>query len=200
LIGLVQGGVLEIHPWGSRLDDLEKPDMIIMDLDPGDGVRWEEVIDAAGEVRERLKRSGLESFVKTSGGKGLHVVAPLKPNAEWEEVKAFTKGLADAMSADSPERFVATVTKSKRKGKILVDYLRNGRGATAVAPYSTRARDGAAVSMPLEWSELGPAIGPAYFTVMNAPPRLAALDADPWEDFWKAAAPLPGGKKSKRAA
>lgn len=200
LIGLVQGGVLEIHPWGSRLDDLEKPDMIIMDLDPGDGVRWDEVVDAAGEVRDRLKRSGLESFVKTSGGKGLHVVAPLKPAAGWEEVKAFTKALADSMSADSPERFLATVTKSKRKGKILVDYLRNGRGATAVAPYSTRARDGAAVSMPLEWSELGPAIGPAYFTVMNAPSRLAALDADPWEDFWKAAAALPGRKKSKRAA
>ena len=130
----------------------------------------------------------------------MHVVAPLKPSAEWDEVKAFTKALADAMSADSPERYVATVTKSKRKGKILVDYLRNGRGATAVAPYSTRARPGAAVSMPLEWGELSPAIGPDYFTVNNAPPRLAALDADPWEEFWNAAVPLPTGKKSKRAA
>lgn len=195
LIGLVQGGVLEIHPWGSRLDSLEKPDMIIMDLDPGDDVEWTEIIAAAGEVRERLRSAGLESFVKTSGGKGLHVVAPLKPAAEWDEVKAFTKALADAMSADSPARFVATVTKSKRKGKILVDYLRNGRGATAVAAYSTRARPGAAVSMPLDWSELGPAIGPAYFTVNNALPRLAALDADPWEDFWTAAVPLEVGKR-----
>ena len=200
LIGLVQGGVLEIHPWGSRLDDLEKPDMIIMDLDPGDGVEWTQIIEAAGEVRERLRNAGLEGFVKTSGGKGLHVVAPLKPSAEWDEVKAFTKALADAMSADNPERFVATVTKSKRKGKILVDYLRNGRGSTAVAPYSTRARPGAAVSMPLDWAELSPAIGPAYFTVNNAPPRLAALDVDPWQDFWKAAVPLSAGKKSKRAA
>ena len=200
LIGLVQGGALEIHPWGSRLDTLEKPDMIIMDLDPGDGVTWGEVIEAAGEVRERLRSAGLESFVKTSGGKGLHVVAPLKPDAEWEAVKAFTKALADAMSADSPERFVATVTKSKRKGKILVDYLRNGRGATAVAPYSTRARPGAAVSMPLDWGELSPAIGPAYFTVNNAPARIAALDADPWERFWTAAVPLRSVKSPKRAA
>lgn len=200
LIGLVQGGVLEIHPWGSRLESLEQPDMIIMDLDPGEQVDWADVIDAAGEVRKRLRSAGLESFVKTSGGKGLHVVAPLKPVAEWDEVKAFTKGIADAMSADSPERFVATVTKSKRKGKILVDYLRNGRGATAVAPYSTRARPGAAVSMPLDWSELSPAIGPAYFTVVNALPRLAALDTDPWADFWAAAVPLEGGKKSSRAA
>lgn len=200
LIGLAQGGVLEIHPWGSRLDALEQPDMIIMDLDPGDGVEWADIIAAAGEVRERLRGAGLESFVKTSGGKGLHVVAPLKPAAEWDEVKAFTKALADAMSADSPERFVATVTKSKRKGKILVDYLRNGRGATAVAPYSTRARPGAAVSMPLDWTELSPAIGPAYFTVNNAPPRLAALDTDPWEDFWTAAVPLTSGKKPRRVA
>ena len=200
LIGLVQGGVLEIHPWGSQLGNLEKPDMIIMDLDPGDGVEWAEIIEAAGEVRERLRKAGLESFVKTSGGKGLHVVAPLKPAAEWDEVKAFAKALADAMSEDTPERFVATVTKSKRRGKILVDYLRNGRGATAVAPYSTRARPGAAVSMPLDWGELGPAIGPAYFTVNNALPRLAALDADPWEDFWTAAVRLPNGKRSSRAA
>lgn len=200
LIGLVQGGVLEIHPWGSRLESLEQPDMIIMDLDPGEQVDWADVIEAAGEVRERLRSAGFESFVKTSGGKGLHVVAPLKPAAGWDEVKAFTKGIADAMSADNPERFVATVTKSKRKGKILVDYLRNGRGATAVAPYSTRARPGAAVSMPLDWSELSPAIGPAYFTVVNALPRLAALDTDPWADFWAAAVPLEGGKKSSRAA
>jgi bifunctional non-homologous end joining protein LigD len=149
-------------------------------------------------VRERFTQARLASFVKTSGGKGLHVVAPLQPKAEWDAVKSFAKAIADAMTADSPERFLATITKSKRKGKILVDYLRNGRGATAVAPYSTRARPGAAVSMPLDWSELSPAIGPAYFTVMNALPRLSALEADPWQDFWRAAAPLSG--KVKRAA
>ena len=140
LIGLVQAAVLEIHPWGAALPNLEQPDMIIMDLDPGEAVSWPEVIAAALEVRERLAAVGLASFVKTSGGKGLHVVAPLQPKAAWPAVKAFAKSIADAMAADSPARFVATITKSKRRGKILVDYLRNGRGATAVAPYSTRAR------------------------------------------------------------
>jgi bifunctional non-homologous end joining protein LigD len=116
-------------------------------------------------------------------------VAPLRPRAEWPEVKAFAKGIADAMTSDSPDRFVATVTKAKRKGKTLVDYLRNGRGATAVAPYSTRARPGAAVSMPLAWDELSPAIGPDYFTIENAPSRIAGT-VDPWQDFWRAAHPL----------
>ncbi len=198
LLGLVQGGVLEIHPWGAQFGDLERPDFINMDLDPGPGVSWAGVIEAAREVRERLRAAGLESFVKTSGGKGLHVVAPLKPRAEWDEVKAFAKSIATAMASDSPERYVATVTKSKRKGKTLIDYLRNGRGATAVAPYSTRARPGATVSMPLDWSELGDEIGPDHFTVMNAPARLENLDADPWADFWRAAKPL-GGKARKAA-
>ena len=195
LLGLVQGGVLEIHPWGSQLGDLDRPDFINMDLDPGPDVAWSEVIEAAIEVRERLKAARLTSFVKTSGGKGLHVVAPLEPRADWNAVKAFAKGLADAMASDSPQRYVATVTKSKRLGKTLIDYLRNARGSTAVAPYSTRARPGAAVSMPLDWSELSPAIGPDYFTVENALPRIAALGADPWEDFWKAAVPLGGRTK-----
>ncbi|QDA36909.1 DNA ligase D (plasmid) [Paracoccus liaowanqingii] len=195
LIGLVQGGTLEVHPWGSQLGDLERPDIITMDLDPGSGVSWTQIIEAAVEVRDRLKAAGLESFVKTSGGKGLHVVAPLTPKAQWDEVKAFTKGIAQAMAADSPERYVATVSKAKRGGKTLIDYLRNGRGATAVAPYSTRARLGAAVSMPLDWSELGPAIGPDHFTVNNAVARISSTP-DPWADFWKAAVPLtkPGRK------
>lgn len=195
LIGLVQAAVLEIHPWQATADDLERPDQIVMDLDPGDGVEWQQVIDAAREIRTRLADAGLESFVKTSGGKGLHVVAPLKPTAGWEEVKTFTRKLAESMAADSPDDFVATITKSKRKGKILVDYLRNQRGATAVAPYSTRARAGAPVAMPLAWDELSPAIGPAYFTVANAVTRLANLKSDPWEEFRKAQAPLVGEDK-----
>ncbi|GGE53685.1 ATP-dependent DNA ligase [Agaricicola taiwanensis] len=188
LMGLVQSATLEIHPWGSTVANWEKPDTIIMDLDPGDGVSWEAVIEAAHEVRARLEDAGLTAFVKTSGGKGLHVVAPLKPKAEWPEVKAFTKAIAEAMAFDGPDRYVATITKSKRKGKILVDYLRNQRGATAVAAYSTRARPGAAVSAPLAWDELSPGIGPAYFTVENMPTRLSALSADPWDGFRKAAA------------
>lgn len=200
LISLVQAGALEIHPWGSTLASLEQPDMIVMDLDPGEGVPWEEVVAAAREVHERLEAAGLSSFVKTSGGKGLHVTAPLKPRAEWDAVKAFAKGLAEQMAADSPERYVAVITKSKRRGRILVDYLRNGRGATAVAPYSTRARPGAAVSMPLAWNEIGAGIGPAYFTVANTPTRLANLTSDPWADFRGSAAPLPAGSRPRRRA
>lgn len=200
LIGLVQSAVLEIHPWGSTVKDWEHPDIIIMDLDPGDGVPWESVIEAAHETRRRLEEAGLNAFVKTSGGKGLHVVAPVKPKAAWPEVKAFTKGIADAMAADSPDRYVSTITKSKRTGKILIDYLRNQRGTTAVAPYSTRARPGAAVSMPLEWSELTSGIGPAYFTVLNTPIRVAAYKSDPWADFRAAAVPIEKPKpRSKKA-
>ncbi|WP_020187002.1 DNA ligase D [Methylopila sp. 73B] len=200
LLGLVQGGVLEIHPWGSALKDLERPDMIILDLDPGDGVGWDRVIEAAQEAKARLEAAGLAAFVKRSGGKGLHVVAPLEPRADWPQAKAFTKAIAEAMAKDDPKAYVATVSKAKRSGKILIDYLRNGRGQTAVAPYSTRARPGAAVSAPLAWDELGPAIGPAYFTVQNMPQRLAALDKDPWAGFWKAAKPLPetGSSGSRR--
>jgi bifunctional non-homologous end joining protein LigD len=199
LIGLVQAAVLEIHPWGSMIGNWETPDMIIMDLDPGLDVAWSKVIAAAEETAERLRQTGLVPFVKTSGGKGLHIVCPLVAKADWPAVKAFTKGIADAMAADSPDRYVSTITKSKRRGKILIDYLRNQRGSTAVAPYSTRARPGAAVSMPLSWEELSPAIGPDYFTVLNVPTRLAALRSDPWADFRKAAEPLrEASAKTKR--
>lgn len=187
LMGLVQSAALEIHPWGALASDWERPDMLTMDLDPGEGVEWPAVIEAAQEVRARLQDAGLVAFVKSSGGKGLHVVAPLQPGARWAEVKAFTKSIAGAMADDSPGRYVATIAKSKRVGRILIDWLRNQRGATAVAPYSPRARPGAAVSMPLAWDELDPGIGPDHFTVENAPTRLAALAADPWQDFRQAA-------------
>ncbi len=198
LAGLVQAGALEIHPWGSTLADWERPDTIVMDLDPGEDVSWGSLIEAAKVVRERLAAEGLAAFVKTSGGKGLHVVSPLKPEADWPEVKAFTKRIADAMAADSPNRYVATIAKAKRKGKILVDYLRNQRGMTAVAAYSTRARSGAAVSMPIEWDELEAGIGPASFTVANAPARLASLARDPWANFRAAAAPIAASKGRRR--
>ncbi|MFG1350374.1 DNA ligase D [Xanthobacter autotrophicus] len=193
LTALVQGAALEIHPFGATVADWERPDTLIMDLDPGEGVIWPDVIACAQEVRARLNAVGLAAFVKTSGGKGLHVCAPLKPEADWTVLKAFTKEMAQAMAADSPELYVATIAKAKRKGRILIDYLRNQRGATAVAPYSTRARPGAAVSMPLSWDELTPQIGPQHFTALNAPTRLAHLAHDPWGDFRKAAVPLPKG-------
>ncbi|CAN7475382.1 DNA ligase D [Neorhizobium tomejilense] len=198
LLGLVQGATLEIHPWGSNLEDWEKPDMVNIDLDPGEGVSWTDIIAAAHEVKRRFEDMGLVAFVKTSGGKGLHVVAPVKQKAEWPEVKAAMKALADGMAADDPDKYVSTITKSKRSGKILIDYLRNGRGNTAVAPYSTRARAGAPVSMPITWDELGGAIGPSYFTVNNAPARIAQQTNDPWGDFRKAEAPIEFKGKKKR--
>lgn len=194
LIALVQGGALEIHTWQSSLDDLEHPDQIVMDLDPGEGVAWAAVLDGAREVKDRLEAAGLTAFVKTSGGKGLHVVAPLKPTraAGWDAVKDFAAAMARTMAAEDPDRYVATITKAKRTGKILIDYLRNGRNNTAIVAYGTRARPGAPVSMPLAWDELGPETGPARFTVANAPERVANTP-DPWADFRRAERPLPKG-------
>ena len=198
LIGLVQGGALEIHTWQSTLADLEHPDQIVMDLDPGEGVTWEAMIAAAREVRDRLEAAGLAGFVKTSGGKGLHVVAPLEPSeaAGWDAVKAFSEAMAKAMAGDDPDRYVATIAKAKRTGRILIDYLRNGRNNTAIVAYGTRARAGAPVSMPLAWDELGPDIGPAHFTVANAPARVADTP-DPWADFRRAAVPLDAVRRRK---
>src|SRR3954466_3118309 len=141
------------------------------------------MIEAALEVRERLGQFGLQSFVKTTGGKGLHVVFPLLPKADWETVKAFAQRLSESMAADAQDRFTANMTKKVRKGRIYVDYLRNGMGATAVGAYSTRARPGAAVSTPIGWDELGPSIRANHFTIENLPKRLAFLDPDPWREL-----------------
>jgi bifunctional non-homologous end joining protein LigD len=186
LLALVQGNVLEIHPWGSSLSELERPDRLIFDLDPGEEVAWVAVIEAALEVRARLLSAfKLESFVKTTGGKGLHVIVPLIPSMEWERAKALCKDVADAMTADSPQRYVAHMAKGARKGRVFVDYLRNGRGATAVAAYSTRARSGAAISTPLDWSELSEAVKSDHFRLSNIGRRLDNLHRDPWESFFE---------------
>ncbi|MBY3489839.1 non-homologous end-joining DNA ligase [Rhizobium laguerreae] len=190
LVALVQSAALEIHPWGTTADNWETPDMITMDLDPGEDVVWSAVISAALELKTRLEARGLAAFVKTSGGKGLHVVTPLAPKAGWAEVKDFAHSLAESMSADTPEKYLATATKAKRGGHIYIDYLRNGRGNTAVAAYSTRARSGAPVSMPLDWSELNEVSGPAAFTLGNVPGRLETQPRDPWGNFFDAAVPL----------
>jgi bifunctional non-homologous end joining protein LigD len=190
LISLVQASVLEIHVWGAKIADIERPDGITFDLDPAPEVAWPDVIAAAFEVRERLEKLGLQSFVKTTGGKGLHVHAPLKPHAGWPEVKDFAHKLARAMAKDSPQRYLATASKSARRGRIFIDYLRNGRGATAVVAYSARARAGAAVSTPLVWDELGPEMRPDRFTVANLLNRLANID-DPWRDMRRSARRLP---------
>jgi bifunctional non-homologous end joining protein LigD len=191
LIALVQAGVLEIHPWGSTLADIERPDRLIFDLDPGPGVDWPAVIAAAHAVRDLLGELGLASFVKTSGGKGLHVVAPLTPRADWSEAKEFSHALALLLEKTDPARYIANMAKARRKGRIFVDYLRNGRGATAVAAYSTRGRPGAAISTPITWDELTPKLGPAAFTLKNLPARLKRLKQDPWAEFEAARKPLP---------
>lgn len=189
LVALVQGAALEIHTWQASRADLERPDQIVMDLDPGEGVSWQAIVAAAREIRVRLEAAGLAAFVKTSGGKGLHVLAPLVPGAGWDAVKGFTDRMAHAMSADAPERYVATVSKAERAGRILIDYLRNGRNNTAVVAWGVRARPRAPVSMPLDWGELDATAGADHFTVSNAPSRLDA--PDPWSEFRAAARPLP---------
>lgn len=182
LIALVQSGVLEVHVWGTTIDQLDLCDRLVFDLDPGPGVDWTSVIAAAREVRQRLDDLGLDSFVKTSGGKGLHVMAPVA-GAPWDEAKAFTHAVALEMAADSPDKFVAKMTKSLRAGRIFIDYLRNDRGATTVAAYSSRARKGAAVSTPIAWSELKPALTADRFTILNLRQRLSRLREDPWADI-----------------
>jgi bifunctional non-homologous end joining protein LigD len=202
LIALVQASVLEIHPWESKFDDLEAPDRLIFDLDPGEGVEWSDLVRAAREVRARLKDDGLESFVKTSGGKGLHVVAPIAPRSAWADAKAYCRAVAEALAAAAPDRLTATVAKRERSGRIYIDYLRNARGATAVAAYSTRARPEAGVSTPLAWSELDRIGRGDHFTLNNIDRRLQSLRADPWAGMAKAKQALPakklGSQRQKR--
>lgn len=183
LLELVQLGALELHPWASPERDIEKPDRIIFDLDPGPGVAWRDVADAALALRDRLEDLGLRSFVKTSGGKGLHILAPIRQGPPWDEAKEFARAVADAMARAEPGKFVAVAAKARRQGRIFVDYLRTGRGSTCVAAYSTRARPGAPVSAPLTWEELPRCTGAGQYTVENMPRRLVGLKDDPWAGF-----------------
>jgi bifunctional non-homologous end joining protein LigD len=185
LVALAQMDVLEIHPWGSQIDKLEAPDRVTIDLDPDEGLPWQRVAEAAIDVRDALSRIGLQSFAKTTGGKGLHVVIPLTPKLDWDEIKAFAKWVADSFVAQRPEDFTANMAKKARHGRIYIDYLRNGRGATAVGAYSPRARPGAPVSTPLSWEEVENEVRPQEFTVETVPRRLAALRADPWAEMDK---------------
>jgi bifunctional non-homologous end joining protein LigD len=185
LIGLVQMSVIEIHPSGATAENRDTPDRITFDLDPDEGLAWERVTEAAVDIREALLAIGLKSFAKTTGGKGLHVVVPLQPRLGWDEVKAFTKWVADQFVAQSPNRFTANMAKRARRGRIYIDYLRNSRGATAIGAYSPRAREGATVSTPLFWEEVEKSVRPEGFTVATVPQRLAALDKNPWAEIGK---------------
>jgi bifunctional non-homologous end joining protein LigD len=183
VISLVQMGVLEIHSWGSRADRIEQPDRLIVDLDPDPSVKFARLVEAAYEVRQFLQDLGLESFVKTTGGKGLHVVVPVSRRQEWDEMKEFCRLVAAAIVRAAPEHYTANMSKSARVGKIYVDYLRNGRGASAIVPYSTRARSGAPVAMPVAWEELRRLEAANQFNIQNAVERLRRQKTDPWAEI-----------------
>lgn len=180
LVALVQWGVVELHPWGSTAPKLDRPDRLIFDFDPDDGVRWKEIVDAVGVLRALLDDLGLQGFLKTTGGKGLHVVVPIRPTLDWTQAKGFTKAIADLLVDTFPDRFIATLSKAQRKGKIFIDYLRNAEGATAIAPYAIRARANAPVSTPIAWKELASDVRFDHFNVGTVPGRLRGLRQDPW--------------------
>ena len=185
LLALAQLGTLEIHTWGSRVDKPERPDVMVFDLDPDVGLGWERVALAAFAMRRKLHDIGLESFLKTTGGKGLHVVVPVERRLDWDDFKQFTKQVVEAMEKDEPHLYTTNMAKKARKGKIFLDYLRNGRNATFIAPYSPRARDGAPVAVPITWEELAHGVDPLAFTTASVPRRLATLQEDPWKDIYK---------------
>jgi bifunctional non-homologous end joining protein LigD len=185
LVSLAQWGVIEFHPWGSRVDRTDRPDVLIFDLDPNPDVKWEEVLGATFLVRDILENElDLESFVKTSGGKGLHVYVPIERYSDWDEAREFTKSVSEAVKRQNPSKFVTVSTKAKREGKIFIDYLRNGRGSTSVAPFSPRARECAPVSVPIGWHEISPDLRADQYTLENIFKRLGALKEDPWKNFF----------------
>jgi bifunctional non-homologous end joining protein LigD len=201
LIALVQLGVLEIHPWGALVDRPDRPDRIIFDLDPGEGLDFSAVAAAAHDVWGALRRRGLESFAKTTGGKGLHVVVPIERRCGWSEMKSFAKSVAVALAAEAPARYLTRIAKAERRGRIFIDYLRNDPTATAVAPYSSRARQGAPVATPLAWKEVAGELDPAGFTIKTVPRRLERLSAEPWADMpgLRQRLPASGGAARKAA-
>ena len=185
VVALAQMGIVEIHTWNSTADDIERPNRIVWDLDPGPEVSWKHIVAAARLVRDVLETLGLKAWVKTTGGRGLHVVVPLKPKRTVAECLEFSRALSEAVVATDPDRYTTTFAKAGRDRKILIDYLRNNRTNTSVCAFSTRARPGAAVSMPLAWDQLKDP--PARWTLLTVPQRLDRIRVDPWKDYWKSA-------------
>jgi bifunctional non-homologous end joining protein LigD len=190
LLTLVQFNAVEIHVWGAKNDRIEQPDRIVFDIDPDVGLDWSEVVDAARLVRRLLDELGLATFLKTTGGKGLHVVSPIRPQRRWDEIKQFCRDVVVLLQQLRPDRYVVNMSKAQRRGKIFLDYLRNDRGSTWVAPYSTRARPGATVSTPIDWKELGRLKSSAVFTLESIPRRLKSRRSDPWKDLARSAVSL----------
>ena len=185
IIALAQMDILEIHTWNTCKDHVEYPDRIVIDFDPGAQVPWRRVIDSARRVRALLHTLDLESFVKTTGGKGLHVVVPLAPRQDWQFCLEFARAIGEALERHDPELFTLKFGKSGRENRILIDYLRNNRTNTSIAAFSTRARDGAPVSVPIAWTELKESLDPRSFTVGSVPRRLKRLRKDPWAEYFK---------------
>ena len=183
LIGAAQMGTIELHTWNALVTSIEKPDRVVFDLDPDPALGWDRMIDAAKLTRDLLRELGLESWCKTSGGKGLHVVVPLARHAGWDDAKDFAHAVADHMADTLPEHFSAKMGPRNREGRIFVDYLRNNRGASTIAAYAPRARPGLGVSVPIAWDELDRTTGGAQWTIANLHERLDALRADPWEGY-----------------
>ncbi|MCF8478776.1 MAG: DNA ligase D, partial [Pseudolabrys sp.] len=190
LVAAAQMGVLELHIWGSRVDDVEHPDRLVFDFDPDETLPFAAVKKAAQAMKARLEALGLQSFPMVTGGKGIHVVVPLTPGHAWDRHREFAEALARVMAEDEPERFVATMSKAKRKGKIFIDYLRNQRGATAIAPYSSRARKGAHIALPVSWRGLSRLDTPHPMSVTDAPARLRRA-AEAWPDYFDVRQKLP---------
>jgi bifunctional non-homologous end joining protein LigD len=187
----VQIGAIELHVWGSRAEDIDRPDVIVFDLDPAEDVAWRDVAEAAVLLRARLVSLGLTAFLKVTGGKGLHLVVPVVPGPTWPAIKKFTRTFVTEAVRAEPKRFVGQLAKSRRGGKIFIDYLRNDREATSIASYSPRARAGAPVALPIAWDELDArAPGPPRFGVRDVPALLRARGSDPWADFAASRTPL----------
>jgi bifunctional non-homologous end joining protein LigD len=185
IVAAAQIGALELHVWGAPNDDLEHPDRLVFDLDPDDSVSFAEVKAAAGDLRSALAAAGLESFAMVTGGKGIHVIAPLSGRNDWEELKTFAAGLAKSFAERDPDRFIATASKAKRKGRIFIDWLRNERGATAILPYSPRARKGAPVAVPVGWNELSRLKSASAFDTVAVLKPLKSARRDPWPGYRK---------------
>jgi bifunctional non-homologous end joining protein LigD len=181
VVSLAQMGVVEIHTWNSKTGDLERPDRIVWDLDPGPQITWKEVIRAARHVRDILKTLGLASWVKTTGGRGLHVIAPVTPSRDWSECLALSRAVGELLERTEPQTYTTAFAKAGRERKILIDYLRNNRTNTSICAFSPRARPGAMISMPVDWTELKR--GPGPWTLTSVPGRLKRR-ADPWAGYW----------------